>query len=214
MTAAAFANFSKQAPTLARGAEHSYTCHVAALHWAFRDLGATEADAGAMVEAIAVAKCAGCQSGKTMGGYPLHDSIQNAWYGANLCGGSTKIPDRDALYGAVAVGDVLIVGKPAWPAHSMVVVQKTEFIRKWVYVRGFNNTACLGTGPKDGYDNSDQDVDKQKYWHAGEGKTHFGQSFSTGGALRVIPYATYSAAAAAVQVHCNNGVNGWTYNGP
>jgi hypothetical protein len=56
-------------------------------------------------------------------------------------------------------------------------------------------------------------VDKEKSWHAGTGETRFGQSFSMGGALRVIPDATYSAAA-AVRANCARAGNTWTYTGP
>jgi hypothetical protein len=54
----------------------------------------------------------------------------------------------------VEVGDVLIVGVAIQaPVHSMVVVNKRSLGgHSWVYIRGFNNVATLGTGAQLQYD--------------------------------------------------------------
>jgi hypothetical protein len=215
MPAANFATSAKHGPnpcatTHTDNNPTAYTCHMAAMHWAFMDLGDTDANANAKAQAIIQAKCQGC-----LGTHHMHGSILPAWYGTNFCGGAVQIANRAALYAAVNVGDVLITAQPQQPMHSMVIVSKKTMLgRHFVYVRGFNNTNTLGAGPFLQYDNSDRDIDKDKFWHSQAGITRFGLSFSTGGALHRIPYGTYSASAAVVRNNCNNAAGPWVYAGP
>jgi hypothetical protein len=47
-----------------------YTCHMAVMHWSFRELGDNQATANARVQAITQSKCLGCAAG-----HALHSSI-------------------------------------------------------------------------------------------------------------------------------------------
>lgn len=208
MPAANFATLSKTCPNpyttthLVGGGATPYTCHMAVMHWAFMDLGDTSATANARIQAIIQAKCMGCTAG-----FHLHASIQDTWYGANLCGGAVTIANRAALYPAVAVGDVLITDHSQRPAHSMVMVSRNSMMtRKYVNIRGFNNLGTLGTGTFLNYDHADRDIDKGQYWSA----AGFGNAKV---ALHRIPYATYAAAAAIVRNNCNNAAGNWVYIG-
>ncbi|MCY2977507.1 MAG: hypothetical protein NTU79_02430 [Planctomycetota bacterium] len=202
MPAVLFATHSRTAPNPntvnhGGGVVVVYTCHMAAMHWAFMDRGDTQAIANQKVSAVAVAQCQGCAGGA------VHPSLSYAWYSNAFCAGAQHIQNRAALYGAVNVGDVLIVGGAIQaPMHTMVVVQKRSLIgRTWVYIRGFNNVGTLGTGPHLGYDNSDQDIDRARYWHGPVGGN---QTFGNGPGnnLYVIPYNTYSNHAAIVRGQC------------
>ncbi|MCP4887702.1 MAG: hypothetical protein GY904_13925 [Planctomycetaceae bacterium] len=201
MSAANFANQSRRAPnpdTANHGGGVRYTCHMAAMHWAFMDRGDTQAVANQRVSAIAVTQCPGCANGG-----PMHPSIPYAWYAGAFCGGAQRIPNRAALYGAVQVGDVLIVGGAIQaPMHTMVVVNKRSALRRtWVHIRGFNNVGTLGTGPHLAYDNNDRDIDRARYWHRGAaGDQTFGNG--PGNNLFVIPYNTYSARARVIRGQC------------
>lgn len=183
-----------------------YTCHMAVIHWAFMELGDSDARANARVEAIVRAKCPRCAGGGN------HDSIKGSWYGPQFCEGGELIADRASLYGAVAVGDVLITAAPQTPMHSMVVVGKKSVLgRTFVYVRGFNNFGTLGTGVRDQYDPGKHDIDKEEYWHAQGGQTVFGNGVSL---LYRVPYANFILRAAAVMNRCPMTDGGCTYKGP
>jgi hypothetical protein len=222
MTAATFANFSKTGPNPSEtqhgalvGNTTRYTCHMAVMHWAFMDLGDTQAAAHGRVEAINEAKCVACNPG---GGN--HGSIPATWYGANFCGvGGVHIPNRAALYAAVNVGDVLIVSNPARPMHSMVVVKKSSVMGyHFVYIRGLNNYGTTGTGIYLRYDNSDRDIDTAALWRQAPPvlpPVLGAEVFGNGGAeLYVIPFANYIASATVAYNNCNNGLGGWAYVGP
>jgi hypothetical protein len=185
-----------------------YTCHMAAMHWAFMDLGDSGADANVRLQAINVAKCPACDRPRAEGerrGH-VHASILHPWYGEHFCGGARAVARRDDLYARVNVGDVVIVGEPRAPAHTMVVVQKSSWLgRRFVYIRGFNNYGTLGTGVYNQYDNADRDIDRGNFWHTGDAEgapTVFGRAWNTGGPLHVIPYETYSDHAQAVRNRC------------
>jgi hypothetical protein len=217
MTAQNFTTRSKHCPNPCTtihtdGNPTPYTCHMAAMHWAFMDLGDLDAVAHSRVLAIMLVKCTGCSAGGFM-----HGSIPATWYGPRFCGlaGNTLIADRASLHATVNVGDVLAVGKLENPSHSMVVVGKNSLVgHKFVYVRGFNNLGTLGTGQQLQYDNSDRDIDKDRYWHTQGTETRFGTAFNTGGWLYRIPYAGFIARAAVVRNNCNNLGGPWTYVGP
>jgi hypothetical protein len=205
MTALTFAAFSKRAPDpatthhLANGGAVGYTCHMAVMHWAFRDLGDTDAMANARVQLINTHRCLGC-----MNGHHVHASIGHGWYGAHFGDGAVHIPNRGALYNAVNVGDVLLVSHPQSPSHSMVVVQKRElFGRRFVYIRGFNNYGTTGTGIAFQYDNSDRDIDVAALWNAApaaEPPVPGAQIFGNAGAtLHCVPHDTYMENAAVVR---------------
>ena len=215
MPAANFANHARMGPNPATtahagvGGNTSYTCHMAAMHWAFMDLGDNMATAHAKVEAINRAKCLGC-----LGLHHLHGSISPNWYGQHFTtAGAVALMHRGVLYPSVNAGDVLILPRPQAPMHSMVVVSKSSwFGHTFVYIRGFNNTNTLGTGPFLRYDNADRDVDRAAYWH-GVGQV-FGLGAAAGGRLYKVPYANYSASAAVVRANCNFALGVWTYVGP
>ena len=214
MPAHAFAQLSRHAPGVATVAhpaaaggvmlQISYTCHLAAMHWALMDLGDADADATAKLSAVSRAQCQTCGGHGGMGGHP---GLGNAWYGARFCGGAIAIPNRAALHGAVEVGDVLIVRNNNVVTHSMIVVRKSVVGPHTVHVRGFNNFQTLGTGLGNQYDDHDRDIDRGQYWHpAGFGTGH-------NGAVSVVRYALYSSRAAYVRNNCLFGPGGWTYNG-
>jgi hypothetical protein len=211
MTINTFVRFAKSAPQPVQNTIHGYTCHMAALHWAFRELGDTEAIAGARMEAIAETKCQAC-----LVGAPVHLSIPHDWYGTNLCGNAVALADRDAMRANAVKGDVLLVGTAAVPAHSMVVVGKRSLLGgHWTYIRGFNNTGSLGKGGKLMYDNHDRDIDKAALWHAQVGQpTRFGLAYSAGGALSRVSYANFIADATTVRGNFNFAAGAWTYTGP
>ncbi|MGV6809486.1 MAG: hypothetical protein ACWA5U_06385 [bacterium] len=186
-----------------------YTCHMAAMHWAFMDLGDNGNTANARVSAIATAICPSCT--RNAGN---HSSIPHEWYGQHFCTGSIPIANKAALYNAVNIGDVIILGQDTRrPVHTMIVVKKSSLLtRKWVYIRGFNNIGTLGTGAHLEYDNNDQDIHRARYWH---GDSSTDQTFGNGlGRMFVIPYPTYSQYANAVRQRCTPNANDvMTYNG-
>jgi hypothetical protein len=176
-----------------------YTCHMAAMHWAFMDLGDNGADANVKLKAINVAGCPGCGDPPA----PAHVSILHTWYGWRFCRGADRVATRAALYAAVDVGDVVIVGEPRAPAHTMVVVGKSSGPEgQCVYIRGFNNYGTLGTGAFGRYDAADRDINRDDFWHgAAGGPQVFGRAGSTSGPLHVIPYEAYSLRAAIVRAN-------------
>ncbi len=204
MSAATFANHSRTGPN-PDTADHgggftpSYTCHMAAMHWAFMDRGDTQAVANQRVTAVAVSQCPGCAP---PGGH-MHPSLPYAWYSANFCAGAQHIATRAALYGAVEVGDVLIVGGAIQaPMHSMVVVSKRSILGVTsVFIRGFNNVGTLGTGPHLQYDASDRDIDRATLWHGGGAAQTFGNG--PGNNLYRIPFTDFSNRAGGVRGQCH-----------
>jgi hypothetical protein len=161
-----------------------YTCHMAALHWAFMALGRDHYIANLLVTAIAQADCRGCQ-----GGGANHSSISADTYGAAFCLNARQIPNRNALSGMVQPGDLLITNHPRQPMHSMIVRQNQG--ADHVTVKGFNNTGTLGTGMRLKYDPVSHNITKDKYWiNAAAGK--FGH---TGDALWVVQSADFLRAA-------------------
>jgi hypothetical protein len=216
-TAAGFATQSKTGPIdiiqMIDDMPHGFTCHMAAMYWIFRDAGDTADVANERLKAILAATCEGC-----VHGHHVHLSLKHEWYSNNMCGGAVAIADRASMSTDVQVGDVLLVGDTHAPAHSMVVVGKRERPRKRRYIRGFNNKGTLDTGQKDRYDNNDRDIDKDKFWHEQTAgvtvTTRFGLSYSAGGPLHRIPYATYLESANAVRVRCNEVGGVWTYVAP
>ncbi len=169
-----------------------YTCHMAAMHWAFMDRGDFQTVAHQRLTVINRAVCPKCRNPTAF----MHQAILHQWYGAHFCGGAQQILSRDALYGAVEVGDVLILGTPTAPAHSMVVVGKSKAPgHSWVYIRGFNNVGALGTGAQLQYDPQDRDIDRRALWKGSQ----FG---ITGNPVYRIPYVDYSNRAGIVSGQC------------
>lgn len=194
MTAQNFAMLAKRGPVPFKtdhgaGNSSTYTCHMAAIHWAFMDLGDAEGVANRRLSAIMRATCLAC-----LGEHDLHGSLDPTWYGDKFCKDVTaQIGSRDALYAGVQVGDVLITQAPQNPMHTMVVVGKSSLGKfKFVQIRGFNNIGTLGTGSRAMYDDHDRDIDKAKYWN---GAT-FGNS---GAALHRIPYNDFSNNASNIR---------------
>ena len=195
MTAQTYAALAKSAPTPAAAVLHGYTCHVAALHWMFRENGETEQNAASKLEGIARARCQGCTAG-----HHVHLSIPHNWYGTNMCRGATPIADMDDLITTARVGDVLLVGNPIAPSHSMVVVKVSSgCLGNKVHVRGFNNLPTLGTGLHNQYDNHDRNIAVNRYWHSVNQVTRFGPSFAAGEQMYRISYAQYYANSQAIR---------------
>lgn len=216
MSAITFANHSKTAPN-PNCANHGggpfglvkYTCHMAAMHWAFMDKGDTQAIANQRVSAVSLARCSCIHNGGTM-----HSSVPYQWYSNAFCGGAQLIQNRAALFDAVNIGDVLIVGSIQAPMHTMVVVKKSSILgQTWVYIRGFNNVGTLGTGQYLDYDNCDRNIDQDQYWHGpAGGKQAFGNG--PGNNLYVIPYYMYSNSAGVIRGQCfARGGGPFTYHG-
>jgi hypothetical protein len=170
---------------------------MAALYWAFQDLGDPAQTAAARIEAIATAKCNGCQTRPAPGLLVTHASIPHAWYGQQLCAGAVPVADAVALRAYADQGDVILVGAPQYPMHSMVVVNAPGPGQP-VNIRGFNNFATLGTGVHLQYDNADRDISVANYWHAGP-PLHFGQAHSTGGPPFRVQFDTFMNNATAVR---------------
>lgn len=110
---------------------------------------------------------------------------------------------------------MLITGSPGAPIHSMVVVRKTSVLgHHSVFVRGFNNHGTLGTGPHNGYDNADRDIDRALYWRVRGAGEILGQA-PGGEPLWRVPYATFTVNANIVRNRCTPNMAGMlVYNGP
>ena len=89
-----------------------------------------------------------------------------------------------------------MVGAPAAPAHTMVVVKTKPGV---VTIRGFNNFGTLGTGTKDTYDNADRNLADNKYWHAVGPQSRLGMSFSAAGPAHLVAYAQYYANSQTIR---------------
>ena len=76
------------------GGSTSYTCHMAAIHWAFMDHGDNQGAAQKRMEAIIQATCIPCVNNNPD---LRHGSISPQWYGTNFCGGAQRILNRAAL---------------------------------------------------------------------------------------------------------------------
>jgi hypothetical protein len=183
-----------------------YTCHMAAMHWAFMDHGDNQIMANQRVSTIATALCNKCCHNTG-----IHSSILHEWYGNAFCNGAIPITNKAALYHAVNIGDVLIVGEPQRPVHTMIVTNKRSLLDyNWVYIRGFNNIGTLGTGGYLAYDNNSRDINKNQYWH---GNATNNQTFGNGlGRLFVIPFRTYSDSADIVRRQCTINAGIMTYH--
>jgi hypothetical protein len=138
------------------GAAVGYTCHMAAMHWAQMALGKPQQEANRVVGEFARANCPGCR------GQGPHGSILPRVYGELFCSSARLVPNRQWLFGMVAVGDVLITEHPSMPMHTMVVRRRTG--PNEVTIRGFNNTGTLNTGVRDQYDPVSHNIMKDKYW--------------------------------------------------
>ncbi|TRW97651.1 hypothetical protein FNJ84_09145 [Paracoccus sp. M683] len=177
---------SKTAPNpwLNRHSDNStteYTCHTAAMHWGYMDLGLTEAEANAKVDRFVRATCPGCINNGA-----FHFSLPAMRYGPIFCQGAQRITRNDLVN--LHPGDVLITGHYTVPNHSMIVRQVRR--ADHVTVRGFNNFGTLGTGQLLRYDPTSHNITKDKYWNAND---MFGIN-APGVPLLVVPYATYSQA--------------------
>ena len=205
MSQQTFAQHAATAPVIPAGVRHSYTCHMAALYWAFLDLGDTALEAATRVEEIAKFNCHGCKTKPKPGVMIMHPSIPHAWYGLKLCAGALPVPDAQNLLTYADVGDVILVGAPQRPMHSMVVVHAPGPGQP-VAIRGFNNFSTLGTGTHLQYDNADRVIAPPgvppagaNYWHTGaDGTTRFGQGFDGGGPAYRIQYETFVTSNAAM----------------
>jgi len=197
MTAASFARRASSAPTAFSGA-HGYVCHTAALYWAFRDLGDSGDRAKKKMEAIAQSQCGQCTNNPPIACH--HASILAAWF-APLSAISTAIPNAGAL-GAFAVGDVVILGHPNNPMHTMVVVRVGAGD---VFIRAFNNVGTFGPpSPYLAYDSHDRNLNTPHLW--------IGTGFGIGGlAMHRVTYANYTARATTIRNSIQHGRSRWVY---
>lgn len=106
----------------------SYVCHAAVLHWCLIALHKTDEQAEELLAALMRKR----QEGHNV-------MLLEPWdcYGPVFATKASfrPLPD-DMLMEHCSVGDVVLIGNPSAPAHSMVVVSK-EYNRVWV--RGYNN---------------------------------------------------------------------------
>ncbi len=184
MTALTFSRNSKIPPNPWRVSHGGpvnvgYTCHMAAIHWAFMTLGKSQIQANQAVGEFALASCIGCK------GNGPHGSLDPRVYGEVFCRSARKIPNKNQLASMVNVGDVLITDNRVWPAHSLVVRQKRGPAH--ITVRGFNNLGTLGTGIRDRYDPVSHNITQDKYWR----NPLTGKFGTVGVDLFVIRYETY-----------------------
>lgn len=207
MTAQAFAGNSKIEPSPhttvhVGGSVTGYTCHMAAMHWAFMTLGDTQQQANNRITRIIQTTCNGCL-GTTPG---MHGSINPQWYGKEFFFHipATHILNRQSLYDGVSIGDVLIIPDPRMPMHTMVAVGKSALAllgTHYVYVRGYNNYGTLMTGIRDQYDDADRDIDKASLWRPNPNTVIGGELFgaSSGSTLYVVAYEDFIEKARVVK---------------
>ena len=152
-----------------------YTCHAAALHWAFMDQGLTQPEANQKVTTLTQMYCPACNA-PNQGG--PHSSIPASKYGPMFCSNAVKIT-RNSLTD-LEPGDILITGHHKAPNHSMIVRRNKRAGE--TTVRGFNNFGTLGTGRLLEYDPFSRNITQDKYWKKDDaGSDTFG----------VIPEALY-----------------------
>jgi hypothetical protein len=134
-----------------RHPEAGVTCHEAAVEWLLRSSGYRWA--AQLVRRLKL-------DVGYIGGNWLRDNV----YATRLS------VSRSTLAGLVEAGDLLFVGSPNLINHSLVVVENANGV---VSVRGFNNTATLGTGLPYQYDDEDREIlpgparDGYQIWHSG-----------------------------------------------
>ena len=151
-----------------------YTCHMAAMHWAFMAIGKTGTEANALVGEFSLSTCSRCTEGSGQ-----HATLDPKAYGKALCKTAQRIPSRDQLADMVEAGDILITDGKPWPAHTMVVatavrlkptahrmfpIKKSDKPTDCVMIRGLNNTGTLGTGVHGRYDPFSHDITEDKFW--------------------------------------------------
>ncbi len=197
MSAANFANMARHAPRQFNNA-HSYVCHTAVLHWAFRDLGDSDDRAKKKMEAIAQSQCPQCTNNPPID--CLQTSLRGTWF-APLSATAFPILGAGGL-GVFFVGDVVILGNPHNPMHTMVVVGVND---PDVFIRGFNNTGTFGPpSPYLAYDNHDRNLNTPALW--------IHNSFGIGNQpMHRVPYVNYSAAAAAIRNSIQHCRSRWVY---
>lgn len=134
-----------------RHPEAGVTCHEAAVEWLLRSSGYRWAAQLLRRLKLDVGY---------IGGNWLRDNVY-----------ATRLPvSRSTIAGLVEAGDLLFVGSPNLINHSLVVVENANGV---VSVRGFNNTATLGTGLPYQYDDEDREIlpgparDGFEIWHSG-----------------------------------------------
>ena len=134
-----------------RQPEAGVTCHEAAVEWLLRSSGYRWAAQLLRRLKLDVGY---------IGGNWLRDNVY-----------ATRLPvSRATLAGLAEAGDLMFVGSPNLINHSLVVVGNANGV---VLVRGFNNTATLGTGLPYQYDDEDREIlpgparDGFEIWHSG-----------------------------------------------
>lgn len=197
MPAANFAQQARRSPSQFNNA-HGYVCHTAVLYWAFKDLGDSDSRAKKKMEAIAQSQCPQCTANPPVVCH--RPSILGTWF-APLSAISTPILGVAGL-AVFNVGDVVILGNPNNPMHTMVVVRVNGGD---VFIRGFNNVGTFGPpSPHLAYDNHDRNLNTPGLW--------VGNSFGIGNQpMYRVTYANYIAAAANVRNSFQHCRSRWVY---
>ncbi|BDC47943.1 hypothetical protein F183_A02590 [Bryobacterales bacterium F-183] len=132
-----------------------YVCHAAAVHWALVALGKTGPQAEELIAALirGVEQKAGKKPGEVTDPWQCYAPLFTT---RTLF---VHLPNNQ-LAAQCGVGDVIIVGPPTRPEHSMIVVANTNGT---VWIRGFNNFLTFGntaaiTPPQNAYDSLDRDL--------------------------------------------------------
>lgn len=146
--------------------DHQYTCHMAALHWAWRALGNDLNSALEYVDNVCKQTCPKCTGVVEEGLVRSHASIEDAWYGPTFCEGAEAL-DKTTMAEALSPGDIVVCGFYQRPQHTMIVVSVNS---PTVLVRGFNNrgTFNLSVDMRGVYDDSDRDLADAQAWEFGE----------------------------------------------
>jgi hypothetical protein len=213
MSRDSFATYAATAPFEPQPIPHGYTCHMAAVYWAFKDLGDADGVAAAKVQALASFTCRGCKEKPGPGKFITHFSLEHEWYGRHFCQGAIALKTHTDLLAYAEVGDVILVGAPQRPMHSMIVVSTGT--PGPIKIRGFNNYNTTGTGAYNKYDNGERDIsDRNTMWHEQDGVTHLGQDFVRGGPAHRIPYERFvNVDAVAVRQNVKQAGGSYTYTG-
>lgn len=108
--------------------------------------------------------------------------LTGPWFGQNLYHQGAVRVQPPVTGASFQVGDVVLMGNPQAPHHSMVVVQTSAVV---ALARGFNNAGAFG-GPYMGWDPLLRDLADPTRWDAnGNFRGNNGPA-----ELRRIPYAT------------------------
>ena len=105
----------------------TYNCHMTGLHWAQMALGRRQVQANAAITNYTVAQCPCCNGGVQTGG---SETFLSKTYGPDFCTGkANEVLGINRLNRDAEIGDVIILGSPSNPMHTMVVVAISNGLR-------------------------------------------------------------------------------------